>query len=158
MKWYSCTPYEATLIRLQSCKLSLVEGTLVAREEVPINQLLINCGHPLSEVAAAELEARIGAYDTVVVRLQLDVDASLAEQVTAAIDDAGLSSEDWQTRGIVLNLPGMSGATALVLAEVNGRSGAFPRVLHLVRGEDGVFHLGEILDLARVRNTARQTR
>lgn len=120
--------------------------------------MLINCGHPLSGAAADELTDRIGAYDTVVVRIQLDVEKSLAEQVTTAIAEAGISSEDWQTRGIVLNLPGMSVAAGLVLAEVNGRSGSFPRVLHLVRGEDGVFHLGEVLDLMQVRSTARQTR
>lgn len=123
-----------------------------------MNQLLINCGHPLSGEAADELEAYIGAYDTVTVRVQLDVELPLAQQVTAAIDGAGLSSEDWQTRGFIVNLPGMSVATALVLAEINGRSGSHPRVLHLVRGEDGVFHLGEVLDLSMVRNTARQTR
>ena len=82
----------------------------------------------------------------------------LAEQVTNAITAAGVSSEAWQTRGVVVALPGMSAAAALVVAEVHGRTGSFPRVVHLVRGEDGIFHLGEVIDLMTIRGAARQTR
>lgn len=123
-----------------------------------MQQLLVNCGHPLSDDAAAELASRIGEYDTVMVPVNLDVEAPLAEQVATAIADTGISSEDWQTRGIVVGLPGMSAAAGIVLAEVHGRSGSFPRVLHLVRGGDGVFRLGEIIDLMQVRGTARSSR
>lgn len=123
-----------------------------------MRQMLINCGHPLSGDAAVELADRIGEYDTVTVSVHLDVEKPLAEQVATAIADAGISSEDWQTRGVVVALPGMSVAAGLVLAEVHGRSGSFPRVLHLVRGEDGVFRLGEIVDLMQVRSTARSSR
>jgi len=121
-------------------------------------QLFINCGHPLSGEAAVELGERIGEFETVMVRVQLDVLEPLAEQVANAITAAGVSSEAWQTRGVVVALPGMSVAAALIVSEVHGRTGSFPRVVHLVRGEDGVFHLGEVIDLMTTRGAARQTR
>ena len=123
-----------------------------------MNQLLVNFGHPLADVAETELETFIGPFDTCVVRVQLDLEAPLAEQVTAAIDAAGISSETWQTRGIVLNLPGVSLAAALVVTEVAGRMGTQPRVIQLSRAEDGVFHVAGIIDLMRVRGAARASR
>jgi len=123
-----------------------------------MQQLLINCGHPLSGEAAVELANAIGEFETITVRVQLDVLEPLAEQVANAITAAGVSSEAWQTRGVVVALPGMSAAAALVVAEVHGRTGSFPRVVHLVRGEDGIFHLGEVIDLMTIRGAARQTR
>ena len=121
-------------------------------------QLLINCGHPLSGEAAVELANAIGEFQTITVRVQLDVQEPLAEQVADAITAAGVSSETWQTRGVVVALPGMSVAAALVVAEVHGRSGSFPRVVHLVRAEGGTFHLGDVVDLTITRAVARQTR
>ena len=123
-----------------------------------MNQLLVNLGHPLADVAETELEALIGPYDTCVVRVQLDLEAPLAEQVTAAIDAAGISSETWQTRGIVLNLPGVSLAAAIAVTEIAGRTGTQPRVIQLSRAEDGVFHVAEIVDLMKVRGAARAAR
>jgi hypothetical protein len=121
-------------------------------------QLFVNCGHPLSGEAAVELREHIGEFETVMVRIQLDVLEPLAEQVADAITAVGVSSEAWQTRGVVVALPGMSVAAALIVAEVHGRTGSFPRVVHLVRGGDGVFHLGEVIDLMTIRGAARQTR
>lgn len=120
--------------------------------------VLLNFGHPLAPEAAAELADVIGEFDPTSVRVQLDMTTPLAEQVRAIVDGVGFSSEDWQTKSIVVALPGASVAAALVLAELHGLTGAFPRIVSLTRAEDGVFHLAEVIDLFGVRNVARAAR
>lgn len=120
--------------------------------------VLLNCGHPLAPEATAELEAVIGEFESTQVRVQLDMTAPLAGQVSDIVDGVGFSSEEWQTKSLVVNLPGATVAAACLLAELHGRTGGFPRIVSLVRAEDGVFHLSEVVDLFEVRNAARVTR
>lgn len=120
--------------------------------------MVLNFGHPLSDEAQAELSDTIGEYETVLARVSLDMESPLAPQLSAIVDAMGISPETFQTHRLVVVLPGASVAAAIILAEVHARSGNWPMTLHLSRGEDGVFHVGELIDLQLVRNTARTTR
>lgn len=120
--------------------------------------LVLNFGHPLSDEAQAELADAVGEFETVPARVSLDMASPLAPQLSAIVDDMGISSDIFQTHRLIVVLPGASVAAAIILAEVHARSGNWPMMLHLSRGEDGVFHMGELVDLQLVRNQARTTR
>lgn len=119
---------------------------------------VLNFGHPLSDDAQRQLAEVVGEFESTQVRVHLDMIHPLARQVSAIVAGIPLSPEQWATVPLVVVLPGSSVAAALVLTEIHGRCGYFPRIATLVSGEDRVFRLGEILDLAAVRNAARQTR
>lgn len=122
------------------------------------NPLVLNFGHPLSDAAQAELVESIGEFETVLARVSLDMDSPLEPQLVAVVEGMEVSSEAFQTRSLVVVLPGASVAAGIVLAMLHGRSGNWPKIMHLVRADDGVFHVGELVDLQRTRNTARTSR
>lgn len=121
--------------------------------------LVLNFAHPLSETATRQLsEALLNApIDERRIPVQLDLTAPLAPQIVAAVDACDLDPTQWQLTPFLLNLPGMSVAAALVLAEIHGRCGFFPRILRLVQ-IGGTFELAELIDLSIVRAAARQRR
>jgi hypothetical protein len=120
--------------------------------------IVVNFAHPLSEVAQQQLRDQLGEIRIETVRVQLDMSAPLAPQVEALVAEARLTSEEWATSPILVVLPGLAVAASLVLTAIHGRRGCFPRVLHLDRMPDGVFQVGELIDLADARDTARQAR
>lgn len=81
----------------------------------------------------------------------------MTEQIAALVDATGLSSQEWQTRQLLINPPGLAGATATLLAEVHGRAGHFPAILYLGRAGP-VFRVAEVVDLQQVRDLARRKR
>jgi hypothetical protein len=72
-----------------------------------------------------------------------------------------LSSEELQTKPILVNLPSLNTIAALLLAELHGRMGYFPPVLRL-RPVSGVtpprFEAAEIINLQEIRDSARKQR
>lgn len=123
---------------------------------------VINFSHPLTAEQLAQAEALLGAkVERVIdVRVQLNLQEPLAPQIKALVDSVGFTDE-WQTRPIVVNLPGLAPAAALLVAEIHGRSGHFPTCLRLRPIEGSVpvcYEVGEILNLQAVRDAARASR
>jgi len=81
--------------------------------------------------------------------------------IDALVNRAGLTSRQWQTKPILVNLPGYAPAAAVLVAELHGRMGHFPTVLRLcpVPGE-GVttYEVEEVVDLQITRDQAREER
>jgi hypothetical protein len=77
------------------------------------------------------------------------------------IDHAGLTSEEWQTKPILINLPSLNYSAAIMLALLHGRMGYFPAILRL-KPEPGIipprFEVAEILNLQEIREKARNKR
>jgi hypothetical protein len=125
--------------------------------------LLINFAHPLTPAQCTRIE-RLGgqALDRIIeVKTQFDHEQPFAEQARQVVDAAGLSSEQWQTASLLLNLPSLSVIAALVLAELHGRCGYFPAVLRLKpipQTTPPQFEVAEILNLQILREAARQRR
>lgn len=125
--------------------------------------LLINFSHPLTPAQQARIESLSGqTIDGVIeVKTQFDPDQLFAEQARQAVDAAGLSSEQWQTAPLLINLPSLSVIAALVLAELHGRCGYFPAVLRLKpmpQTTPPQFEVAEILNVQMMREAARQRR
>ncbi|MGH8899553.1 MAG: CRISPR-associated protein Csx15 [Egibacteraceae bacterium] len=123
--------------------------------------VLVNLTHPLTREQLKEIERLLGApVEHVIDRpALLDDDAAFADQARALVDAVGFRADEWQTRPIVVNLPGHSVVAALVLAEIHGRAGGFPPVLRVRRREPfNEYVVTELIDLQAVRNAARQAR
>ncbi|MGH8884230.1 MAG: CRISPR-associated protein Csx15 [Egibacteraceae bacterium] len=123
--------------------------------------LVCNFSHPLTHAHVEQLEALLGVpVDAVIERPTVfDPGTPFAEQARRLVDAVGLSVAEWQTRPIVVHLPGHSVIAALVLAELHGRTGGFPAVLRLRRLEPlNEFTVAELIDLQAVREAGRGTR
>lgn len=123
--------------------------------------ILFNFSHPFSSVALEQLQEHFSDLRVVAAPVQLDMSQPLPAQVSKIVDkalaDAGLNQYTVQTNSIALNLPGMSLAAGLVLAEFSGRAGYLPRVLQMAQ-KDGIFVVAGVIDLQAVRNEARLSR
>lgn len=125
--------------------------------------LLINFSHPLTPAQRASIESLSGqTIDRVIeVKTHFDPDQTFVDQARQVVDTVGLSSEQWQTASLLINLPSLSVIAALVLAELHGRCGYFPAVLRLKpmpQTTPPQFEVAEILNIQTMRNTARQRR
>ena len=92
--------------------------------------------------------------------VQIDQAEPLAPQITAIVDTVGLSSEEWQTRPLLINPPGYAPAAFVLLAELHGRIGHFPSLIRL-RPRSGpvtIYEVAELLNLQTIREAARKRR
>lgn len=124
--------------------------------------IVLNFGHPLTEpqIAAVKELYSVETVQVIDVKVQVDMNQPLAPQITALVDGIGITGEQYQTQPILVNLPGLAPAGAVLLAELHGRMGYFPPIIRMkqVAGPPPVFEVAEIVNLASVRNAARQKR
>jgi len=125
--------------------------------------LVLNFSHPFTSLQIAEIKRLANAQieSVVEIKTKLDPALSFAEQTHALVECIGLSSEEWQTESLLINLPSFSPVTALVLAELHGRIGYFPAVLRLRRNSNETppqIEIAEIINLQTTRDAARQQR
>lgn len=125
--------------------------------------ILVNFSHPLSNDQIAQLQALLGApiERVVEVHSQIEPDQPLAPQVTAMVDQAGLTLEEWQNAPIIVNPPSLNFSAVLLIAELHGRMGYFPACVRL-RPVNGAipprFEVAEVLNLQLQRDAARRRR
>lgn len=124
--------------------------------------LILNFTHPLTSDNKAQIEAFAGStVDEIrTIPVQTDLAQPLEAQIRAIVDAAGLSSEEWQARPLLINPPGYAPAAFVLLAELHGRIGHFPSLIRL-RPKEGpvpVYEVAELLNLQAVRETARRHR
>jgi hypothetical protein len=124
--------------------------------------LILNFTHPLTDEHKAQIESLAGMpIDEVrTIPVQIDQSEPLIPQVTAIVDAALLSSQEWQTRALLINPPGYAPAAFVLLAELHGRIGHFPSLIR-VRPKSGPlpgYEVTELLNLQAVRETSRTRR
>lgn len=124
--------------------------------------LVLNFTHPLTEDHIKQIETLAGtAIDGVhTIPVQIDQQSPLEEQIRSIIDHVPLTSQEWQTRALLINPPGYAPAAFVLLAELHGRTGHFPTLIRLrpVAGPITRFEVAELLNLQSVRERARQQR
>jgi hypothetical protein len=122
--------------------------------------ILINYAHPLTPAQLAQVEAltRQGVEQLVELRCQIDPQQPLLPQVTALVEAAGLSPEQWQTAPLLINPPSLNYIAVALVAELHGRCGYFPAMLRLRPVPESAppqFEVAEVLNLQGVRDAAR---
>jgi hypothetical protein len=124
--------------------------------------LILNFTHPLTHEHKTQIEALAGLpVDEIrTILVQIDQDEPLEAQIVAIVNATRLSSEEWQTRSLLINPPGYAPAAFVLLAELHGRIGHFPTLIRL-RPKPGPvtsFEVAELLNLQAVRESARRRR
>lgn len=124
---------------------------------------LINFSHPITEEQKAQIEALTGQTVQHIVHMpaQFDNEMPFDQQAVALVDSVGLTSTDWQSVSLIVNLPSLSAISSAVIAELHGRMGYFPAVLRLRPVPNSTppkFEVAEIINLQAVRDAARSKR
>jgi len=124
--------------------------------------LILNFTHPLTSEQRAQIEAlaHTSIEEVRTIRVQIDQAEPLQPQITAIVDAVGLSSEEWQTRSLLINPPGYAPAAFVLLPELHGRIGHFPSLIRL-RPKSGPlphYEVAELLNLQTIREAARKRR
>ena len=124
--------------------------------------LILNFTHPLTHEQRAQIEAlaNTSIEEVRTIPVQINQEEPLETQITAIVDAVGLSSEEWQTRPLLINPPGYAPAAFVLLAELHGRIGHFPSLIRL-RPKPGpvtAYEVAELLNLQTIRETARKRR
>jgi hypothetical protein len=125
--------------------------------------ILLNFSHPLTPEHLRQIETLTGQTIARVMEIhsQIDPQQSLASQVTALVDQAGLSPAEWQTSALLVNPPSLNFIAIVLLAELHGRCGYFPAHLRMRPIQNSLpplYEVAEILNLQALRDTARQRR
>jgi len=124
--------------------------------------ILINFAHPFTQEQLDSIKRLAGETPRIIsAPAQFDVSYPFPPQLDALMEKISLSSQEWQTEPIIVNLPSLSAIAALVLAELHGRMGYFPSILRISPVKDTTptqFKVEEILDLKNVRDRAREKR
>jgi hypothetical protein len=123
---------------------------------------ILNFSHPLTDEQQAQIEALAHTLieEARTIRVQINQEEPLEPQITAIVDSVGLSSEEWQTRPLLINPPGYAPAAFVLLAELHGRIGHFPSLIRL-RPKPGpvtTYEVTELLNLQAIREEARKRR
>ena len=125
--------------------------------------LILNFSHPLTPEQQAQIETLAAPESVEEIRtipIQIDQSEPLEPQITAIVDSVALTSEEWQTRPLLINPPGFAPAAFVLLAELHGRIGHFPTLIRL-RPKSGpvtTYEVAEILNLQAIREQARLRR
>jgi hypothetical protein len=124
--------------------------------------LILNFTHPLTDEQRAQIEAlaNTSIEEVRTIGVQINQEEPLEPQITSIVDATGLSSEEWQTRPLLINPPGYAPAAFVLLAELHGRIGHFPSLIRL-RPKQGPlisYEVTELLNLQSIREAARKRR
>jgi len=124
--------------------------------------LILNFTHPLTDEHVARIEQLAGmAIDDIqTIPVQIDQNEPIEDQIRAIVDVVHLTSEEWQTRSLLINPPGYAPAAFVLLAELHGRMGHFPTFIRLrpKAGPMTSYEVAELLNLQTIRETARTYR
>jgi|SRR5579884_2589423 len=125
---------------------------------------ILNFGHHLTFEQRAQIETLantpIEEVRTIDVR-KINLVQSLKPQIISIIDSVGLSSEEWQTRSLLINPPGYAPAALVLLAELHGRIGHFPSLIRLrpiANSTPTTYEVAELINLQTIREEARHRR
>lgn len=124
--------------------------------------LVLNFTHPITNEQQAQIEAiaNTSIQEVRTIRVQINQEEPLEGQITTIIDAVGLSSEEWQTRPLLINPPGYAPAAFVLLAQLHGRIGHFPSLIRLRPkvGPVTTYEVTELLNLQAIREEARRRR
>jgi hypothetical protein len=124
--------------------------------------LILNFGHPPTQEQRKQIEVLAGtAIDEIrTVPVMVDIAEPLEPQIISIVNAVGLSTEEWQTRPLLINPPGYAPAAFVLLAELHGRIGYFPALIRMrpKLGPVQAYEVAELLNLQTIRERARTRR
>jgi hypothetical protein len=122
-----------------------------------LSSIVINLStRSLTELQIKRIERETYIEELIEVPVRFEAVPGLDVQVKALVEQLGLLPEEWQQKSIVIHLPGLSAASAAMLANLHGKMGHFPKVLWLrPTAEDAsIYEVGQVLRLQDMRDAA----
>ena len=124
--------------------------------------LVLNFSHPLTEQQQTQIQTLINLVieEVKTIPVQINQEHALETQVAAIVDAVALTSDEWQTRQLLINPPGYAPAAFVLLAMLHGRIGHFPALIRMRPTQDPItsFEVAEILNLQNIRDRTRMQR
>ena len=125
--------------------------------------IILNFSHPLTDEQLETIKQLTGEVISQVENLPVSFDHQrlFTDQVEELMARCPLSSEEWQTKRILIVPPSLNFIAATLIAALHGRMGYFPPIVRLKPLEGAVppqFEVAEIIDLQSVRDRARRER
>ncbi|MDX9992707.1 MAG: CRISPR-associated protein Csx15 [Anaerolineales bacterium] len=125
--------------------------------------ILLNFSHPLTadHLAAIAGLTRNPVAQVVDLAIHFDHKQPFQPQLQKVLEVVPLTPQEWQTAGILVNLPSFNYIAAMTLAELHGRMGYFPPILRMRPVEGAIpprFELAEVINLQALRDAARKER
>lgn len=125
--------------------------------------LLVNFSHPFTPEQLQQIRELTGKEIERVIEVdaQIDPREPIVPQITAMVDQVGLTPQEWQTLPMIINPPSLNFSAVVLLAELHGRCGYFPAAVRLRPVPGSVpprFEVAEIVNLQEVREEARKRR
>lgn len=124
--------------------------------------VIINFAHPITDVQREQIQKLSGSKIEEIINIEtkLDLQRPLFSQIDALIESVPLTSEEWQTAPLIINIPGFSSVAVTLIANLHGRMGHFPTILSLrpVTGTPQRFEVSEVLNLQQIRDETRKNR
>ena len=123
--------------------------------------IVLNFSHPLTLAQRVRVKAltRQPVTDLRYMQVRLDEQQPIAPQITALVEQIGLTPEQWRNKSILVVLPTLNFVTAALLAELHGRMGYFPPVVRMRPVADSTplhYEVAEILNLQALRRKERR--
>ena len=125
--------------------------------------ILLNFSHPITAEQQAQMEslAKQKIEQVISAPAKFDSLQPFVPQLLKLLESIPLSTDEWQTTPLIVNLPAYNVIAGLLLAELHGRMGYFPPVVRLRPVEGSLparYEIAELLNLQAVRETARNQR
>jgi hypothetical protein len=121
------------------------------------SSIVINLStRPLTELQIKQIEQETYIEELIEVPVRFEASPGLDVQIQALVEQLGFAPGEWQQKSIVIHLPGLSAASAALLAHLHGMMGHFPKVLWLrPTAEDAsIYEVGQVLRLQDLRDVA----
>lgn len=128
-------------------------------EELPASIVINLSTHPIDETQRAQIETDIYIEELIERPVQFRP-GPLRPQIEREVDAIGLTIEEWQTKSIVLVLPGLAPPAAALLAYLHGLRGGFSKVLWIGPSlkDAGRYTVHQLIGLQDLRDAAREIR
>jgi Putative DNA-binding domain len=128
-------------------------------QDLPASIVVNLSGHPLTDEQRSEIEQRTYIEEEINEPAHC-TPTNATKYIQNLFHRIGLTLEEWNTKSIILVLPGLAPLAANVLAHVHGIKGGFPKVLWLAPHPDdrARYTVGSIVDLQAIRDHASERR
>jgi hypothetical protein len=136
-----------------------IEEMMGSIKELPTSVVINLSGHPLTEKQREQIEQEMYIEELIELPAHFE-SAPIQPQIDRVVDEIDLTIGEWQSKSIVLALPGLAPAASALLAYLHGLRGGFLKVLWIRPHPSNAsrYTVGEIIGLQALRDKGREVR
>lgn len=136
-----------------------IENMMNKSEELPAYIVINLSGHPLTSDQKERIQREMYIEELIELSVHFEPTMPLRPQIDSIVDEIGLTLDEWQSKSILLALPGLAPPASALLAYLHGLRGGFPKVAWIGRSPDAsCYTVIDIVGLQELRDAARGIR